>query len=392
MRKPLLGALSLACFAMGHVLALEAAAENVENIAIVLDCSRSMAEPMAADGSSENRLDAARGAVLHLLEGLATTGQHRITLCLFGHRLAAETNGNQTTMHENRAYFDGTNTHDQLITLMPGDDVEIARNGEVLEQRKLQAIQGTLDLLQPWGEEPLYLSLRKMVDIQPADGDSMNRRIIVITDGGNTQAMGTQRATIRDVLSSLEDHPVPIHIVKLGGNAGLDRQTADELNQLARQSGGKIYRPTTIDQIAESLQIAVSKRHAITTAPAPGAPFQTVSQEIRTPQATEGQLLSGTVTGVVSYYQEKVKGASVILRSVDGDLEGRTDAAGRFFFKGVPLGTYVLEVRANVHNRAKLEARVAVVDARPDTPPLEFIIKFQEPAVQPPPPVAVAAP
>src|SRR5687767_3214791 len=85
MRKPLLGALSLACFAMGHVLAFEAAPENVENIAIVLDCSRSMAEPMAADGSSENRLDAARGAVLQLLEDLSTTGQHRVTLCLFGH-------------------------------------------------------------------------------------------------------------------------------------------------------------------------------------------------------------------------------------------------------------------------------------------------------------------
>lgn len=345
-------------------------AQPVPYVSIVLDCSLSMggAFPIATEDTTEElsvsstKLVEAKAALKELLDELAINGQTKVGMWLYGHRLQWEADVAEPRMIEQQKYFEHALGFEVLETLLPGDDVQALRGISVLEPKHLPALNATLDVVEPWGEDPLYLALRQTIESQPREGSAATRRLVLVTDGGNQQGMARFRSTKDQVIDALRKNEISVQIVYLGSAQDLPRQTASDFLQITRASQGKIHTAKTLDELHAALHNAVlpkqaQERHAPTR-------LETVS----TPVSPAPLLKPVTVQGKVSYYRMAVKGAEITLIGENLRRTVKTDGDGFFQFDEVPSGAYSLTTAKTIKNKIRDNERKVTVPLTSEHP------------------------
>jgi hypothetical protein len=172
-------------------------------ITIIIDCSGSM----RAIDDGVQRMEAAKGAVLALLNSLELGRHYHIGLRAYAHRyrfdakLAA--NGNYAIVDVNG------NEIPNDPTANPDKDVQILVRMDELNAQHRQNISAEVNKLRFNGVTPLYYSIMHALiddeaDFQFADEDDL-RHIIVITDGINEQQY--DRTTKDQLLNVIDNEP-----------------------------------------------------------------------------------------------------------------------------------------------------------------------------------------
>jgi hypothetical protein len=381
------------------------AGQGTQAVTFILDCSASMSKTMpgkegplrTASDRGPTRLDVAKEILRETFDGLSSDGDHRVGLVLYGHRLTWQQDVSEPDLMEQTRYLEQTLGFDVLKDLLPGDDVEIARPLGLFEPRDLAMIETRLNALMPWGEEPLYLALQQAIVTFDRPGQS-ERRIIVITDGGNSQGMAKHKATKEEVIESLDRRPVPVFIFRVGDD-DIGRQAESELSQIARRSGGEYQTARDGDELAKHIRATLAthaSRPEKTPAKATSASTTTsidtgamassgganVSAEIAEAIAT----LKGTATpkaepklarlqGAVSYYGVLAKRAKVVLEGEATQLVVRTDSQGNFSIEDVEPGVYTLSTEAIVKNTFRYASRKLKVDNSGRTKTIDLILE-----------------
>jgi hypothetical protein len=388
------------CVAVNCLPALADDAATGRQVVIVLDASRHMGGSLSSEATPGEprwtRLGAAREAVSGVLSALASEEKHAVTLVLTGHRLAAQENEGETATVPQQEYL--RLSGGKFERLAPGQDVEIVRESRPLTESNLADYQATLSALKPWGEAPLLLAIERAVELAPTDKSAGQTQIVVLT-GGEIEGNGDAQ----HLLSTLQEHHAAVSIVHLG-NAQDDDGSRAELRQIASESGGEFYQPTTAGEVARAARAAASReepRRFSTLAPQPvTAVFQEpppASSVLPVPDAGE-QIYD--IVFDVTYYGMPVKDAEVIIHGDNFDLiynrEAEYDrpslranrASGRYLFKGVPLGSYTMEITANVKNRKYQVIRGFSADDDNKIPGTSFKIQLEKSKDVPPPPPA----
>ncbi|MEX2138956.1 MAG: hypothetical protein WD894_06815 [Pirellulales bacterium] len=378
--------------------ALAHAADGTQAVTFILDCSASMsAKAPQGDGfvqASSNlgvtRLDVAKQAIREALDRLSVDGDNRVGLVLFGHRLAWQQGVSEPDLMEQTRYLEQTLGFEVLKELLPGDDVEIARHLSRFEPRDLTLLDTRFNALEPWGEDPLYLALQKAVDTFERPGGA-ERRLIVVTDGGNNQGMAKHKSTKDQVLEAIDRRPVPIYIFRLGDDE-MVRQAESELVQIARRSGGDYLKAADAAELGKQMRaaLAVSASRpekpagAVTaTANATGAPVAAdVTAEIANAIATlksdvtpREELKPARLQGNVSYYGTPAKRAKIVLEGEATQVVVRTDSQGNFSVEDVEPGVYTLWTEATVKNTFRYATRKLKVDNSGRTKTLDLILE-----------------
>jgi hypothetical protein len=367
------------------------AGDGTQAVTFILDCSASMSAKMQTDeqvvrtsaGGGDSRLDVARDAIREALDKLSIDGDHRVGLILFGHRLAWQQGVSEPDLMEQTRYLEQTLGFEVLKDLVPGDDVEIVRHVSRFEPRDFAQLEGALNVLEPWGEEPLYLALAKAVETFDRTGQS-EKRVIVITDGGNNHGMAKQPTSRDRVLEAIDRRPVPVHIFRIGDEE-LSRQSEAELGQIARRSGGDYVTLTSADELRAKIQLALAVKASRparreTTATTTAA---TAASMIATAQATDettAELVKSAVAtikstvpvpeeaklsrlqGSVSYYGMPAKKAKLILEGEASQIVLRADNQGNFSVENVEPGIYTLSTEAVVKNTFRYASRKLKID------------------------------
>lgn len=227
--------------------------------AIVLDCSKSMSAPMAANGADANpafsRLDVAKDALQAALTKFAERPDRQAAVWLFGHRLAWD-EGDTPELLEQTEYLEQTLGFGVLQDLMPGDDVELVRPMASFDPQHVEMLAVRIEKIKPWGEDPLYLSLVRCLDATANDNPPANTSLVVITDGGNRQGLARNPTRRNAVLAAYDRHSLPIHFILLGDGKN-DRQVEAEFKQLADRSGGSYGRSNDGESLARALEAAL---------------------------------------------------------------------------------------------------------------------------------------
>jgi hypothetical protein len=381
------------------------AAEGTQAVTFILDCSASMsAKAPQGDGfvqTSSNlgatRLDVARQAIREALDGLSADGSNRVGLVLFGHRLTWEQGVSEPDLMEQTRYLEQTLGFDVLKELLPGDDVEIARHLSRFEPRDFTLLETRLNALEPWGEDPLYLALQKAVDTfeRPSGAE---RRVIVVTDGGNNQGMAKHKTTKEQVLEAIDRRPVPVYIFRLGDDE-IGRQAESELVQIARRSGGDYQQVANMSelgkQIRSALAVSASRpdkpsstvaatatAHGTAVASDGSAVAPDVSAEIANAIATlksdaapREEMKVSRLQGNVSYYGTPAKRAKIVLEGEATQVVVRTDSQGNFSIEDVEPGVYTLWTEATVKNTFRYATRKLKIDNSGRTKTLDLILE-----------------
>jgi hypothetical protein len=373
------------------------AGDGTQAVMFILDCSSSMSAKMtsgenvlrAATSGGETRLDVAREAVREALDKMSIDGDHRVGLMLFGHRLAWQQGVSEPDLMEQTRYLEQTLGFDVLKDLVPGDDVEIVRHVGRFEPRDLAPLEACLNVLEPWGEEPLYLALAKAVETFDRTGQS-ERRVIVITDGGHGQGMAKQPTTKDRVLEAIDRRPVPVHIFRIGDEE-LSRQAEAELGQITRRSGGEYLKVTSGDELREKIQSALAVR-ASRTAARTDSGTKTVATAQVTDETTAELVKSAVATikssvpaveepkltklqGSVSYYGLPAKRAKLVLEGEASQVMLRTDNQGNFSVEDVEPGIYTLSTEAVVKNTFRYASRRLKIDNSGGTKTLDLSLE-----------------
>jgi hypothetical protein len=374
------------------------AADGTQAVTFILDCSASMsAKAPHGDGfvqTSSNlgatRLDVAKQAVREALDRLSVDGDNRVGLVLYGHRLAWQQGVSEPDLMEQTRYLEQTLGFEVLKELLPGDDVEIARHLSRFEPRDLTLLDTRFNALEPWGEDPLYLALQKAVETFERPGGA-ERRLIVVTDGGNNQGMARHKSTKEQVLEAIDRRPVPIYIFRLGDDE-MARQAESELVQIARRSGGDYLKAADAAELSKHMRAAlavsasrpVKPSGAVTaTANATGSPVAAdVSAEIANAIATlksdvtpREELQPARLQGNVSYYGTPAKRAKIVLEGEATQVVARTDSQGNFSIDDVEPGVYTLWTEATVKNTFRYATRKLKIDNSGRTKTLDLILE-----------------
>lgn len=380
MRKSIVVALLLAGLGLSGVRTASAA-DASPCVAVILDCSLSMEKdiPVATGtdvvaglrrDAGNTRMDVAKDALKTQLDNLAGSGNYRVALWLFGHRLAWEGEGERPDLKEQTDYLEQSLGFNVLSELLPGDDVELARPMIKLEPESLQTVYMKLNVVKPWGEDPLYLSLVRALDNfgrQSAGGD---RRIVVITDGANHQGLSKFATNKAQVIEALERRPVTIHIIRLGEDE-ISRQSEAELRQIATQSKGSYKKATSSDEFAKVLAAAFEE--AAVTEPE-ATPMTTAVSTGGTPAQPAAPKFQN-IEGTVKLYNRTVRGAKLILEAAGDQRQVFSDSDGNYLFKNVPAGDYNLRCVATVKNIIRDQTqpvRVQPVDKEPLNVPISL--------------------
>jgi hypothetical protein len=363
------------------------AGDGTRAVSFVLDCSASMSAKMATgdrvvqtSSGDETRLDVAREAIREALDKLSVDGDQRMGLILFGHRLAWEQGTTSPDLMEQTEYLEATLGFEVLKELLPGDDVEIARHVSRFEPRDLAQLETRLNALRPWGEDPLYLALQRAIDTFDKSTQS-ERRLIVITDGGNNQGMAKHKTTREQVLESLDRRPVPVYIFRLGDDE-IGRQEESELTQFARRSGGEYLKAADGAELRKHIESALAVRASRGRKPDPHAAATATATDggATDPDATTNDLIKSAVAtikssvpesepsklsklqGSVSYYGLPAKRAKLVLEGEASQVVLRTDAQGNFSVEDVEPGVYTLSTEAIVKNTFRYASRKLKID------------------------------
>ncbi|TWU23450.1 von Willebrand factor type A domain protein [Novipirellula galeiformis] len=219
------------------------------SVMFVLDCSRSMEEPLAGESASDastSRLDLAKTALIEMLDELSQQDATRVGVVFFGHRVAWTRSDPPQRSQSPSA---GPNVPEGL---MPSLDIET-----VLPLGRFDAGQvlTRLDTVQPWGQSPLNLALVEALSAFRNDDADTQKSIIVITDGRDYQFTPSRsdirkpaKVTRQDVLRAAEGVNVPIHLLGFGLDANERVATEAEFQQIADATGGQA---TSVDDAGE---------------------------------------------------------------------------------------------------------------------------------------------
>ncbi|MBX3414346.1 MAG: carboxypeptidase regulatory-like domain-containing protein [Pirellulales bacterium] len=350
-------------------------------ITFVLDCSAPMSEPAnvatsAGDvkGAVTMRFDAAREALIAMLNQLAEEGNHEASVILFGHRLAWD-GTDEPQLMEQTGYLEQTLGFGALAGLMPGDDVEVIRPLGPFGLAELATITERLNVAQPWGESPLYYALVKAMDGFSGRRNSSQAGIVVLTDGRNKQWLARNRWGRDNLGKLIESSPVPIHIVSYGASPQGSGTSETELRELVTLSGGTFKAAERADVLVAQLEnvFITSNRSESVASPA--------SEQLSA--ATGGTAIAGvpaaappvstaaqrnTIQGRVMMYKNPVRGAVVMLSGADVP-QVQTDREGHFTLRGVAPGQYKLEIDATYKNITYHTQQAVSVEPAPNHGP-----------------------
>lgn len=222
------------------------------SILFVLDCSRSMAEPLQAESADDNapsRLSLAKSALIEMLDELAKNDANRVGVIFFGHRVA-------WTRSDPPQRSQSPGAGDNVpADLMPSQDVEVVLPlgrfdpGNVFQR---------LDRVQPWGQSPLNLALINAMKAFSNDDSDTEKSIVVITDGRDYQ-FTPSRSDIRkppriqqaDVLDVARQSDVPVYLLGFGLDAADREATGDEFKTIADATGGQA---SSVDDAGELMR------------------------------------------------------------------------------------------------------------------------------------------
>lgn len=344
-------------------------------VVFLLDCSREMGQKLRPAPAQQQQqvghsaattcFDAAYDAMATALDQLSVAGTHRVGIWLIGHRLAWEADKQEPDLLEQTAYLEQTLGFNVLAELLPGDDVELVRPLITLEPNDLAQLAPRLKLLKPWGEDPLYLGLVRVLDSFERVSDA-ERRVIVITTGKNSQGLSRYQTDKQKVLEAAGRRPVPVHIVRIEGTTTLSRQAESELRQIGEATHGSYATASTTEELVKRIQGALADEPVdVPPTPVAGEP-STQPRAVSNVRAADPQ--PRTIEGTVIFYKQPVNNATVKLKGGAAPRQVRTDAAGKFKFEKVPAGTYTLECEAIVKNRIRTGSAEVTVEGNQSGP------------------------
>jgi len=318
------------------------------SVLFILDCSRSMAEPATldavaaqaveagADTEEATRLDVAKLALHKMLRELATDSKCQVGLWLYGHRLAWEPEVKEPELLSQDRYLEATVGYAAIGEMLPGDDVEQAQPLKRFNPQEFERIQARLEVIKPWGEKPLYLTLTRALEALADAPASGPKSIIVLTDGGNEQWLARYKTSRERVAKSLDQNIVPIHFVHFGPRPERTDRVEEELIALAEQGGGSLMHASTTTLVSVK-ELLSTGRKAPTTVVAKTSDVEGVEARIAEAKATLARPTERNISGSVLYYGKPVTSATITLEGTT-IAPVKADRQGQFLIRKVPTG------------------------------------------------------
>jgi Mg-chelatase subunit ChlD len=269
------------------------------SIVFVLDCSRSMEEPLAGESLASggaSRMDSAKAALVEMLDELSRQEGTRIGVVLLGHRVA------WTKSDPPRISRSPGAGPDVPTGLMPSRDVEtILPLGRFDSGRVLQR----LDQVRPWGQTPLYLAVIEALQAFGNDDPDTEKQVIVITDGRDYQFTPPRsdirqpaKTTMSDVAGTAAQAGVPVFIVGFGLQPEERTAAENDFQQIADATGGETV---SVDNASDLLR-------RIRDRLAPGTFTVTDRPSVGDPAAAGSRSITATLNGTVKIDPRMVDG------------------------------------------------------------------------------------
>lgn len=266
------------------------------SIVFVLDCSQSMKTETAERGG-KTRMDVAKDALSAMLDELAKRGNARVGVLFYGHRVGWEAG-------EGKEILRRKNYPNKIPEgLLPLEDVETVLSLGRFDARIAAGVQRLLKRVQPWGETPLYLSLRQALDQFSGEPSGVEKRIIVITDGINNQRVPdnltltkeqqAKVSSLSDVTTELSARKVPVFLLGFEFS-GADRQAAKrDFESISSASGGRHFSEVNAKTLLPDLK-SLFEPDRFTVSAASGGPLReaTLGKSV---QVKVGSLNNGLV-------------------------------------------------------------------------------------------------
>ena len=238
-----------------------------ESVSFVFDCSGSMGEQIPGGG---RRFDVAKRALIEVLRQMAVSGDWDASLWVYGHRTrwakqADGSYGAALSMVGERER-DAAAREGLLFDAKPGNDVQQVLPMQQLGPGRAHAAEQLIDRLAPAGETPLYLAITRALqtDVSARNAETPSR-IVVITDGVNSQTDVQPPTTASDVLDALAKvdrgraSPVPIDVVAFDFRLGAEEKASlDELAMVAEKSRGSLIHAADGDRLMAALREALN--------------------------------------------------------------------------------------------------------------------------------------
>lgn len=227
-------------------LTVYGSARRPGSVVFILDCSRSMEQPVALDdlpagAQPPSRLQAAAGALQKMLNLLAQDGGYHVGVYFYGHRLARQTSDPREIKKQPNWPAEGFPRDND-----PSTDVQrIVSLGRFTSTQEA-IVDQALSQVQPWGESPIYLAIEQALREFAQQDPDRDPAVVVITDGRNYQYNPQNRTRLADVTSAQpEGRTIPIDIIGFNVEASEQGQARREFTELAEErTDGQYYEVT----------------------------------------------------------------------------------------------------------------------------------------------------
>ncbi len=215
----------------------------------IFDCSGSMGYLLDKNNPSSRKLYVARDALCSVLGTLSQEREPpRVGVTAYGHRVWENEKGQIVTRNPKNPdqlispeKLDPPNP--ALLNLQPDQDIEeldLSTGGVIatLTEKRADEIKARLNNLHDLGATPLYLAIMKAVNELNDDRDSVQKHIVVMTDGVNEQRNDKFRNTceqLREKLNAGGNRAIRLDIV--GFQINPNDLRPDELKEYERMKG-----------------------------------------------------------------------------------------------------------------------------------------------------------
>jgi hypothetical protein len=249
----------------------------------IFDCSGSMGEQVdKSNPASPAKIDVARNALCSVLDLLAGESEAcRAGVIVYGHRVWENEKGqivvrNPKNLNQLIPVEKLDPPDPKLLNLQPDKDIEeLDLTGGVIDPltvKRADEIKARLDKLNNMGNTPLYRAIMQAVDQLNSDRESVQKHIIVLTDGVNDQRHVEFRNTceqLREKLNTAGNHAIRLDIV--GFQIKTSELTAEEkkeydkmmglVSELKRDGRGEFFDANDHDGLLAALRksLALSK-------------------------------------------------------------------------------------------------------------------------------------
>lgn len=257
-------------------------------VLFVLDCSSSMQylhDWQQGDGtplSRMNRMEIATTVLSNVLNSLSAE-QYDVGLMLYGHRLGWDRD--KTSGAFRPVYKKGSQA------IIPGEDAELVHRIRRFDEESRNSLLAALEDLAPYGETPLYFSIKKATEqFRPGPQPKI---IVVITDGADNifQEPPGGSVKIKDLLAIPElnerapaDRRIQLNILGLiaepATNSPREHLTAwaqdkkrwftdgegARVHALVKQTGGQFFEVSQFSQLEEMLESTLQQKRFFVTA------------------------------------------------------------------------------------------------------------------------------